>query len=438
MLGLAEVTLQRPRWRAPAPVQPAAGTLAWTATLLPSVQSALEALLAHKLRSGLTMLSVLIGVAGVLVLDSVAQAQNASVAAQLRQLGSNVVSVSPTASNVRGLANATGVGPTLRPNDAAVVRQLPHIVAASPEINGQQQITSGRRSVRSMTIAALPEIEQIQGWGVRSGAFYTARDETSGASVALLGQTVVDKLYPDGSNPVGQHVRIRNADFKVIGVLASKGYNGANDLDDVVLVPFSTGQQRLYGATNIGSVQLQVDAADNISSVTVAVTQALDRSHRLRPGQPDDFRVQSYQQLLDQARPQQVLIAGIMRAVSWAALAMGGFGLMNILLMGVTERMLELGIRLAVGARRVDLLVQFLVEALTLALLGGGLGILTGLSGALLVPRFVGGVTELSALPGPGTISAAVGLTVAVGLLAGGYPAYRASRLDPVEALRSE
>ncbi len=415
MLGLAEVTLQRPRWRAPAPVQPAAGTLAWTATLLPSVQSALEALLAHKLRSGLTMLSVLIGVAGVLVLDSVAQAQNASVAAQLRQLGSNVVSVSPTASNVRGLANATGVGPTLRPNDAAVVRQLPHIVAASPEINGQQQITSGRRSVRSMTIAALPEIEQIQGWGVRSGAFYTARDETSGASVALLGQTVVDKLYPDGSNPVGQHVRIRNADFKVIGVLASKGYNGANDLDDVVLVPFSTGQQRLYGATNIGSVQLQVDAADNISSVTA-----------------------SYQQLLDQARPQQVLIAGIMRAVSWAALAMGGFGLMNILLMGVTERMLELGIRLAVGARRVDLLVQFLVEALTLALLGGGLGILTGLSGALLVPRFVGGVTELSALPGPGTISAAVGLTVAVGLLAGGYPAYRASRLDPVEALRSE
>src|SRR5712692_4112120 len=148
MLGLAEVTLQRPRWRAPAPVQPAAGTLAWTATLLPSVQSALEALLAHKLRSGLTMLSVLIGVAGVLVLDSVAQAQNASVAAQLQQLGSNVVSISPTASNVRGLA--TGVGPTLRPNDAAVLRQLPHVVAASHEISGKTKITSGRRSARTL------------------------------------------------------------------------------------------------------------------------------------------------------------------------------------------------------------------------------------------------------------------------------------------------
>ncbi|HLQ35974.1 MAG TPA: ABC transporter permease, partial [Chloroflexota bacterium] len=291
--------------------------VAWTAALLPSVQSAFEALLAHKLRSGLTLLSVLIGVAGVLVLDSVAQAQNASVAAQLQQLGSNVVSISPTASNVRGLA--PGVGPTLRPNDAAVVRQLPHVVAASPVINGQQQITSGRRSARTMTTAALPEIEQIQGWGVRSGAFYTAQDVTRAASVVLLGQTVVNRLFPDGSNPVGQHVRIRNADFKVIGVLASKGDNGSRDLDDVVLVPFSTGQQRLYGATNIGTVQLQVDAADNIATVMAGVTQALERSHRLRPGQSDDFRVQSYQQLLNQAGPQQALIAGIMRAIAWAA-----------------------------------------------------------------------------------------------------------------------
>src|SRR5712692_6066648 len=173
MLGLAEVTLQRPRWRAPAPVQPGGGTLAWTATLLPSVQSALEALLAHKLRSGLTLLSVLIGVAGVLVIDSVTQAQNASVAAQLQKLGSNVVSVSPTASNVRGLANATGVGPTLRPNDAADLRQLPHVVATSPEIGSAQQITSGRRSARTTAMAAQPEIEQIQGWSVSSGAFYT-------------------------------------------------------------------------------------------------------------------------------------------------------------------------------------------------------------------------------------------------------------------------
>ncbi len=246
--------------------------VAWTAALLPSVQSAFEALLAHKLRSGLTLLSVLIGVAGVLVLDSVAQAQNASVAAQLQQLGSNVVSISPTASNVRGLA--TGVGPTLRPNDAAVVRQLPHVVAASPVINGQQQITSGRRSARTMTTAALPEIEQIQGWGVRGGAFYTPQDVTRAASVVLLGQTVVNRLFPDGSNPVEQHVRIRNADFKVIGVLASKGDNGSSDLDDVVLVPFSTGQQRLYGATSIGAVQLRVDAADNIATVMDGVTSA--------------------------------------------------------------------------------------------------------------------------------------------------------------------
>jgi putative ABC transport system permease protein len=312
------------------------------------------------------------------------------------------------------------------------------VVATSPQIGGAQQITSGRLSARTTAVAALPEVQQIQGWTLRSGEFYTAREESNGPSVAVLGQTVVDRLFPDGANPVGQQVRIRNAEFKVIGVLGYKGYNGSQDLDDIVFVPFRSGQQRLYGATSIGIIQLQVDAAENIPTVMAEVTRALERSHRLRPGQPDDFRIQSYQQLLDQARPQQERLDSIMRGIAWAALAMGGFGLMNILLMAVTERTLELGVRMAVGARRIDMLAQFLVEAVTLTLLGGGLGILLGFGGALLVPRFVAGASALSALPGLGTVSIAVGLSVAVGLVAGAYPAYRASRLNPVEALRSE
>src|SRR5262249_4402910 len=169
----------------------------------------------------------------------------------------------------------------------------------------------------------------------------------------------------------------------------------------------------------IGSIQIQVDAAENISPVIAEVTQGLERSHRLRPGQPDDFRVQSYQQLLDQVRPQLERIDSIMRGMAWAALAVGGFGLMNILLMAVTERTLELGVRMAVGARRFDLLAQFLVEAVTLTLLGGGLGIVLGFCGALLVPRFVAGASVLSALPGLGTVGTAVGLSVLVGLVAG-------------------
>jgi ABC-type antimicrobial peptide transport system permease subunit len=381
---------------------------------------------------------VLVGVAGVLAIDSVSQAQNASLGAQLAQVGSNVVSVSPTTSNIRGLSNASAGGPTLRPGDAAILRELPHVLADTPEIGGAQQITSGRTSARTTAMAALPEVQQIQGWTLLSGEFYTTRDESNGASVAVLGQTVVDRIFPSGAMAIGQKVRIRNAEFRVTGVLVSKGYNGSQDLDDIVFVPFRTGQQRLYGATTIGSVQLQVDAAENISSVMAEVTQALERSHRLRPRQPDDFRVQSYQQLLDQARPQQERIDSIMRGIAWSALAMGGFGLMNILLMAVTERTLELGIRMAVGARRFDMLAQFLLEAVTLALLGGGLGVIVGFGGALMVPRFLSGAPALSALPGLGSVGMAVGLSLSVGLVAGAYPAFRASRLNPVDALRSE
>jgi putative ABC transport system permease protein len=286
--------------------------------------------------------------------------------------------------------------------------------------------------------AATPDIQQVQGWSARIGAFYTLRDETTAQPVALLGQTVVDRLFPDGSSPVSRYVRIRSAEFKVVGTLAPKGHDGGSDLDDIVLVPFSTGQQRLYGATRIGLVQLQVDGAGATPAVIASVTRALERSHHLKPGQPDDFRVQSYQQLVDRARPQVELLTTVMRGIAVAALVMGGFGLMNILLLGVTERTKELGLRMAVGARRVDVLTQFLVEAVTLALIGGLLGVAAGVSASRLVPAAFVSLATDTVLPGPGAIASALGLTVCIGLIFGTYPAFRASRLDPAEALRSE
>jgi putative ABC transport system permease protein len=402
---------------------------------------AVEALVAHKLRSGLTLLGVLIGVGGVLVIDSVTQAQTASVSAGLGRLGAKVVSVSPSAPTARGLANTTRSGPTLRPTDADSLRQLPHVLAVSPEITASEQLANGWRSARTTVTAATPDIQLIQGWRVRSGAFYTARDETSAKPVAMLGETVVERLFPDGTSPLGQPVRIRNADFNVVGVLTPKGHDGGSDLDDIVLVPFSAGQQRLFGTTWIGLLQLQVDGTDTNPpppAVIAGITQTLERSHHVRPGQPDDFRVQSYQQLVDRARPQVELLTTLMRGIAVAALAMGGFGLMNILLLGVTERTMELGLRMAVGARQADVLVQFLVEAVTLALIGGLLGMLAAVGVGRAVAAVFGSLALYIGVPSPGAIGSALGLTVGLGLVFGTYPAFRAARLDPVDALRSE
>ncbi len=434
-------TAQRPdlqRHSLALPPLPIGGSTSWRVATAQSVRSALEALAAHKFRSAMTMIGIIIGICGVLIINAIGQSQNMAIAAQLAQLGSNLVSISPGFAQTGGVSAGAGSRPTLTASDALAIRdQVAHVLAISPQIGGSEEVINGRLNYATSVLSANAAIESIQSYGIRLGAFFTDEDDAHGVAVAVLGQTVVDHLFP-GTSPIGAQVRIRNADFTIVGVLQAKGHNGQSDLDDVVIVPFHTGQQRLFGYGNVASILLQVDRTDNIPAVVAGATKTLEQSHHVAPGRPDDFVVRNFQQIVDSAKQQAAVLTTVLTAVAGVALAIGGFGIMNIMLISITERTQEIGVRIAVGARPSDVLLQFLIEALTLCLVGAMCGILAGYAVATLITHMSSLLTRYPALPTAGAVGAAVGVAILTGLVFGFYPAQRAARLDPIVALRYE
>ncbi|MGI8915085.1 MAG: ABC transporter permease [Chloroflexota bacterium] len=403
-----------------------------------SVRTALGSLLAHKFRSSLTMIGIILGVCGVLTINAVGQSQNAALAAQLAQLGSNLVSVASAAANVGGVSGGAGSLPSLTVRDAQAIReQVPDVAAISPGVSGQAPVVNGRLSWGTSVQGVYPEYQVIANDVTRLGAFFTAQDEAAGQPVAVLGQTVADHVFP-ATNPLGAIIRLRNVNFRVVGVLAAKGHNGQRDLDDVVLIPFSTGQQRLFGYASVGGLLLQVDSTSHLPGVLTGINRVLRSTRHIAAGRPDDFRVTNYQQLVDSAGQEAAAITMIMSAIAAVALTLGGFGLMNIMLMAVTDPTTEIGVRMAVGAQPGDVLLQFLSEAATLTIIGGLLGVVAGFAASAAIPYLAKPLANYPAWPAPGAIAVALGVSLAVGLLFGLYPAHRAAHLNPIEALRYE
>jgi putative ABC transport system permease protein len=384
------------------------------------------------------MLGIIIGVGAVIAMISIGEGAKAAVRAQLATFGTNVVMILPGSMTTSGVRSGHGGMITLTVADMIELGKLPNVTETSWTKRDAAQVVQENKNWFTSIGAVTPSYMVIRDWSIARGDFYTQNDEDTAAKVVLLGKTVVENLFDPGEDPIGATVRIKNIPFKVVGTLASKGFDTrGNDQDDIVFLPFSTGEHRLIGTKFIGSINagfLSADSLEDMTQVTSDAKRLLRVRHKLRPDQDDDFTVRNQ---LDIAKVQEGTadsMTMMLLAIASISLLVGGIGIMNILLVSVTERTREIGIRMAVGAKRWHILLQFLVEAVILSAMGGLIGIVTGIVGAQTASRFAGWPTIVS----PDSLVVAFGFSALVGVFFGLYPANKASRLNPIDALRYE
>ncbi len=390
---------------------------------------------ANKLRTFLTMLGMVIGVFAVVLMMAIGQGAQESVKASIASMGSNIFIVLSGSSTSGGVRLGGGAAPTLTTGDAEAIAELPGVAAVAPANPGTVQVTAGSNNWSTSAIGTTPSYLEVRNWEVVEGQPFTDSDQRSATRVALLGETVANNLFGD-EDPVGKTIRVRNSPFVVVGVLARKGQSlDGRDQDDTILMPLTTSQRKVFGTQFQGSVRfinVQAASAEVMPSVEESTNTLLRQRHRIRADQDDDFSVRNLTAMANSAAETARIMSLLLGAIASISLLVGGIGIMNIMLVSVTERTREIGIRMAIGARERDILFQFLLEAILISIVGCFIGLLLGIAAALLVNSLF----QTAVIISGSSVMTAFGVAAAVGIFFGFYPAKKAAQLDPIEALR--
>jgi putative ABC transport system permease protein len=401
------------------------------------VQEALRALSTNRLRTMLTMLGVIIGVCAVVIMLAVGRGAQALVNQSISSMGSNLLVIFPGSQTSSGVRFGAGAAQTLTVQDAQAIQSVPSVLRVAPIVMSSFQLAYGNNNWSTMVTGVTEDYFPLRSWDVDEGDVFGETDLRSNARVAVIGQVTARQLFGE-EPPIGKTIRIRNLPFTVIGVLSRKGQSlDGRDQDDAVFIPLSTARQSLIRSTFPGSVRMmlvQARSAEVMAEAEREVTDLLRVRHRIGPGQDDDFTIRNLTAIAETAAVAAAAMALLLGAIAGVSLVVGGIGIMNIMLVSVTERTREIGIRMAIGARQRDILRQFLIEAVAICLVGGFIGVLLAIVGAWAVAVFSGLLVEISM----SSIALAFGFSAAIGIFFGWYPAAKASRLRPVDALRIE
>jgi putative ABC transport system permease protein len=401
------------------------------------IRVAFRALVRNKTRAALTMLGIIIGVGAVIAMVSIGQGAQASVQAQIEGIGTNLLFVSAGAQNVGGVRSGTGDSGTnsLTIEDLeAIKREVPSVAMVTPNVNSRSQLVVGNMNWNTSVTGVGPDFTGVRKWNVQSGEFFTEAEVRNAARVIVIGQTIADNLFA-GTDPVGQTVRVANLPFRVVGVMARKGQDPqGRDQDDVAFAPYTSVQKKILGSPRLQIAFVSAISQDATYTAQLQITELLRQRHKLTPNEPDDFTVRNMTDIAEAANETNSIMTLLLASIAGVSLLVGGIGIMNIMLVSVTERTREIGIRMAIGARSSAVKTQFLIESIVLSLTGGVMGIILGIVASLVIPVMLGWPTLVSMA----AIIGSVIFSAAVGIFFGYYPARKAAALDPIDALRYE